>query len=256
MSITLTDLRAQARQVAQDGPTGGTGLQLLLTDPGDYNLAILQALRVFDNDRPNKRVYDKTVTVAGFRFIVGGAGTILPASPSLDAWVDGASYLNDVTHPYLVTSQGLDPLDRNDWRVVDDPGSLTVLEFLQVQPAVGDKIRLAYVNPHVVGTLVADTTIRAGDQQAAIILVASFILQLAAVKSVQNTGNTGLPNDVVDRRTQSDQFRSRAKELREQYGAMVGKGQPGDLQPASGVKDLDVPAGTSRGFLWHSTHGH
>lgn len=256
MSITLTNLRAKARQLAQDGPTGVTGLLLLLTDPGDYDLAILQALRIFDNDRPNRRVKDVTVGTAGWRFVLGGTGTILPAAPDLDAWIDGASFVVDVWHPWLVTSQGQVALDRNDWQVVDDPGGKTILEFLQVQPAVGSVIRLAYATPHVAGTLVTDTTIRTGDQQAAIVLAASVILQVAAVKAVQNTGNTGLPNDVVDRRTQSDQFRSRAKELRDLYGSLVGKGAKDDLQPASGVKDLDVAAGTSRGFLWHSTHGH
>lgn len=257
MSITLTDLRTKARAMAQDSPsTGGTGVQLLLTDTGDYDLAISQALNILDQDRPNSRVADVTVTTAGFRFVLGGTGTVLPASPDPDAWVDGASYLLDVYHPWDDADQGLVPLDRNTWRVMDAPGGKTVLEFLQVQPAVGDVIRLVYGNPHVIAAAAVDTTIRAGDQKAAITLAASMILQMAAIKAVQNTGNTGLPNDIVDRRTQSDQFRSRAKELREIYNGLVGKGPAADLQPASGVKDLDVPAGTRVGFLWHSPFGH
>lgn len=241
--------------MAQDGPTGGTGLLLLLTDPGDYDLAITQALDLFSRDRPNRRVKDVTVAATGWRFIVGGVGTVLPTT-GLNAWVDGASFVTDVWHPWDATNQGLEPLDRNDWRTADDPDGLTVLEFLQVQPAAGSAIRLAYANPHVIGATVPETTVRTGDQQAMIVLAAAMILQMAAVKAVQNTGNTGLPNDVVDRRTQSDIFRSRSKELRDIYGSLVGKGPAADLQPASGVKDLDVRAGTSRGYLWHSVHGH
>lgn len=245
--------------MAQDAPnsgvSSGAGVQLLMQDPADYNLAIDQALDIFNRDRPNTRVKDVTVAVAGFRFVLGGTGTVLPTSGA-DAWVDGASYLVAVYHPWAVTTQGAEPIDPNLWRVVDDPGGLTVLEFLAVQPAVADVFRLVYVSPHVVAAAAVDTSIRTGDQKAAIVISASMILQMAAIKAVQNTGNSGLPNDIVDRRSQSDQFRSRAKELREIYNGLVGKGTAADLQPQSGTKDLDVKAGTRNGFLWHPLSGH
>jgi hypothetical protein len=63
---------------------------------------------------------------------------------------------------------------------------------------------------------------------------------MAAVKAVQNTGNTGLPNDVVDRRPSRTSSSPGRKNCGIIYGSLVGKGQPGDLQPASGVKDLDA----------------
>lgn len=95
-------------------------------------------------------------------------------------------------------------------------------------------------------------TVPDGDEEALAILTGSVYLQLAAVKAAQNTGNTGLPNDIVDRRTQSDIFRSRAKELREHYNVLVGKGPSADLAPASATKDLDVPDRWGVGRLWAS----
>lgn len=94
-------------------------------------------------------------------------------------------------------------------------------------------------------------SVRTSDGTALALLVASLILQLAANKAVQNTGNSGLPNDIVDRRSQSDQYRSRSKELRDVYKQIVGKGDPGDLTPAGAFLDLDVQGAYGRPLLWH-----
>lgn len=257
MARTRTDLRAAAKQLAQDASvTGGTGLKLLLTDPGDYTLAIIQALPILGRDRPNLRVLDYTVLASAFRFGLSGAGAVLP-SATLDAWVDGASQLVNVWHPYLVTSQGADPLDPNTWRVVTDPGPKTVLELLAQRAAVGDVIRFEYTSPWVLHEdNEANSSVRAGEWEALSILTASLVLQIAANKMAQNTGNTGLPNDVVDRRSQADVFRSLAKDLRTLYSTLVGHGPAADLTAASGQADLDVLPSHQRGFLWHPLDRH
>lgn len=256
MARTRTDLRAAAKQLAQDASTTGpTGLKLLLTDPGDYNLAISQALPILGKDRPNIRVVDYTVLAAGFRFVLAGAGAILPAG--LDAWVDGASQLVAVWHPYLVTSQGDEPLDPNTWRIVTDPGPKTVLELLAQRAAIGDVVRFEYSSPWVLHEdNEASSSVRAGDWEALSVLSASLVLQVAANKLAQNTGNTGLPSDVVERRSQADVFRSLAKDLRTLYSSLVGHGPAGDLGAASGVRDLDVLPSHNRGFLWHPLNTH
>ena len=254
MSISLADLRTKARQIAQDSPsTGGTGVQLLLNDPGDYDLAISQALDVLDGDRPNLRTLDVTVATAGSQFVLYGTGAVLPTS-GLNGWVDGASAVQDIWFPYLASTQPNNPLERNDWRILEGPAGAQILEFLWDQPAVGQVIRFQYVNPHVIGATAGDTSIRAGDVNAVALLAASFILLMAAVKAAQNTGNTGLPNDVVDRRTQADVFRSMSKELRDRYAVIMGRGGSSELLGASGTKDLDV-MGSFRPFLWHSSRG-
>ncbi len=87
------------------------------------------------------------------------------------------------------------------------------------------------------------------DEVGMAMLSASIVLQLAAVKAVQNTGNTGLPNDVVDRRTQSDMFRSRSKELRSMYSEVMGYGEADNVKPASAVKDMDLTTSHGWGYL-------
>lgn len=381
MAVNLNTIRTKAKALAQD-PAGrgltGAGVQLLLVDPTDYDLAVLQALRIHDQERSNERIVDQVIGTAGFRFVLTGSGS-LSGLTGADAFLDGASAVRDVYLPWNIADQGALPLDRNLWRVLRDPGPKVILECLAQSAGVGQTMRLVFTAPHTltetpstvtdplaapvtalagsgagnvdngahsyvfawttpygatkaspsaapvtiadktangkvtvtipasldpgvtganvyrtiagdtgsrkyVGTLasatgggvftdnVADSglgtatapaantagganTVLDGDGDAFAILAASVILELAAVKAVQNTGNTGLPNDVVDRRNQSDIFRSRSKELREMYRAMIGTltGAEGP-GAASGWKDLDVPVLYPVGALWHTTN--
>jgi hypothetical protein len=378
--ISRTSVRTAAKALAQDAGPGAssTGVQLLFTDPDDYNLIVIQALRLFGRDRAHVRVVDHTVAAAGFRFVLAGAGALAPLT-GLDAFALGASQVREVYLPWDVTAQNQEPLDENVWRVVHDPGPSAVLELRDRSAAVGQGLRLVFTAPHQlteapntvtaptvaptaavstqgpgnvtagphsyvytwvtaqgettpspasaavnvttpgtqgqvavtiqasadpgvtavriyrtvagdsgsrrlvleqrIGTPaaygvtlldnVADGTLGAvapsvhtaggrntvfdADEDALAMLTASLILEGAAVKAAQNTGNTGLPSDIVDRRTQSDIFRSRAKELRDLYASMVGAGSKADLAPASGTRDLDVPDRFGFGRLWHTT---
>lgn len=349
-------------------------MALLLSDPGDYNLAILQALRIHDLEKPNERIVDQVLAASGFRFVLAGSGA-LSGLTGADAFVDGASAVRDVFLPWDVTSQGQAALDRNTWRVVRDPGPKTILELLGDTGGIGETLRLVFTSPHVLneapasvadplaapqtalagagagnvdngthsyvftwttlhgetkpspaaaavtvanktldgkvsvivpasadtgitgakvyrtvagdtgsrklaGTLTSSTgggtftdnladtglggnapaantagganTVLDGDADALAILGAAVILEMAAVKAVQNTGNTGLPNDVVDRRNQSDIFRSRSKEYLSMYKGMIGT-LTGEMGPgaASGWADLDIPIFGNFGGLWH-----
>lgn len=376
MAISRYSVREAGKQLAQDaGPgTGPLGVQLLLTNPGDYSLAVLQALRTYATDRPNLVVVDVTMLAAGFRIVLAGSGAQAELTGAA-AWQDGDSALDTVIRNWSVASQALQPLDPNTYRVAREPASRIVLELLEESVAAGEVLRLAFTARHtltespntvtvpaaapgvalaapaaagnvddgshayrftwvtaqgettpsaaasvtvvdrttngqvkvtvppaaadqgvtaakvyrqvagstgdflLVGTLtatdgggiftdnVADASLGAaaptvntaggantvpeGHAEALSALTGSMILQMAANKAVQNTGNTGLPNDVVDRRNQSDVFSSRAKALREQYSILVGKASGEDLKGASAVKDLDVGASSGLGFLWH-----
>lgn len=358
------------KQLAQDGGPGNTstGVQLLLADPADYNIGILQALRIFQLDRPNYRIVDQVLADNGWRFVLKGSG-VLTSLIGPDAWVDGVSQLQRIWHPWEVTNQGQGPIEDNDWRIVRDPGGVIVLEFLRTTAISGQAVRLEFITKHtlseqpndvaapvapavslanpaapgnvtnglhaVVATyltadgqtspspatniVVADQTVNGqvtvviaaspdsgitgvrvfmsdaggagdkklagtlatnggtltinladgslgeaaptsntaggvntvadGDEDLLTLLVASVFLELAAVKAAQNTGNTGLPNDVVDRRHQSDVFRSRSKELRDMYNTLAGKGGATDLSGASTTKDMDVATGHTFGWL-------
>lgn len=381
MAISRYSVRIKAKALAQDsGPgDGGTGVQLLLTDPGDYNTAILQALRIFDADRPNRRIVDSILATAGFRQplaeYMDGMVTV-PAMTGLtgaDIFIEDFSRMATVWFPYDKTTQGITPLEDDDWRVVKDPAG-TFLEFLTMTPAAAETVRLEFTSPHelteaedtvadptvaptvalanpaapgnidngshtwnfyyetaqgrtnestdstplviadktvngqadvtvpasgvpgvistvvtrskiagppgnyIAGTIAGDggtfrdnladaslgasvvnslginaaggfNTVKVRDEDALAMLSASFILELAAVKAAQNTGISGLPNDIVDRRTQSDIYRSRSKELRELYNSMTGKTDSKDLKSASAIKDMDLTTSHGWGYL-------
>jgi hypothetical protein len=258
MSISRDSLMAKGKQLAQSG-VALAGIQLLLTEPDDYYQAIIQATYQFAIDRPNRRTKDVTLASASFRYVLGGSGTILPSS-GFDAWVKGGSLLEAVYYPFDSTAQGMEGLDENDWRVLDAPASSgalpdEVLELLGSVGAVGKILRLVYRVPHTIdNTDPTLSTVRPADTTALVTLTGAWILMLAANKAVQNTGSTGLPNDVVDRRSQSDIFKTRAKDLFSQYQTLVGSG--GDTPPASGSKDLDVPTSYRGGMLWHPFATH
>lgn len=245
MSTTRPDVIAAAKDLAQD-PSATP----LLFDSVDYDRALEVALRVFDADVPNLRVVHHPVTAAAFRFVLLGPGA-LPELVGLDAWSDGRSQMRAVWHPYDTTDRGREPLDPNTWRVVREPGPLVALELLDRTPSAG-VLRLELVSPHTVhASDAAQTSVLAADVEALQVLTAATILNLFAARALQNTGSTGLPSDIVDRRSQSDQARARARDLREIYAAMVGRRRAEDVAPASATRDLDVVMTHAFGPLWH-----
>lgn len=185
----------------------------------------------------------------------GSLGATAPTEStafSPNAWLDGYSDLRAVWWPYLAAQQDTDPLDENGYRTALAPNNVTNLEFLSDRPATGDVIRVAFTAPHTLDeTDASKSSVRQALVEAVKVLTASVILQLAANKAAQNTGNTGLPNDVVDRRTQSDIYRSRSKELRETYHVLVGKGGTSELHGASAIRDMDVEPLYPFGYFWH-----
>lgn len=261
MAITKAGLRAAAQILAQDqvGAAGGTGVQLLTTSTTDYDAVINMALRLFCQDVPNLRVKDVTVAATGFLFTLVGSGAILGTDQATDsdAWVDGSSAMMDVWLDYSDSDQGGAPIEGNSWRVRNAPSKI-LLELLGRSAQVGTTMRLEFTAPHFLHESDATkASVKPGTWDALVTLTASQILQIAATRMVQNTGNTGLPNDIVDRRSQSDIMRSRAKELFGIYGQMVGRMMSSDGQagvvPASGFKDLDVTSSMAGGLLWHPT---
>lgn len=249
MSVTRTDVTAAAKSIAQDP---GGNAKLLLAD-GDYDAAIDQAIEIFRADRPNLRVQHVTIGATAFRLVLGGTGAVLPTS-GLQAWIIGGSQVREVYLEYSAASRGQEPIDRNLWRVTLDPpdgsGPIEVLELLGDTANAGSTVRLEYVTPHVVGGTAAATSILPADVKAFQVLAASKICEMTARRYVQNTGTSTFQNETVDRRTQSDVMASRAKDLRGQYAAMVGKPENG-VRPAGTVRKFDVATSHRRGRLWH-----
>ncbi len=245
MSVIRSTVLAAGKLIAQET----SSLPLLAGDPYDTLLSV--ALRVFDADVPNVRIVHHTVASAAFRFTLAGAGALAELT-GLDAWTRGKSELAAVWHPYDATIQGQSPLDPNTWRILEEPAAKTVLELLEITPSA-DVLRLELVNPHTVhASDVASTSVLAGDVEALEVLLASQILLDYAARSLQNTGNTGIPTDIVDRRTPADQARAVAKELFTRYQSMVGNRSDDEVKAAGATRELDIrPSYPSFGdFLW------
>lgn len=253
--ILRPDLTLRAQQLAQDPLANGAGPGLL-TGPNTYSLLVDSGLQLFAIDRPNERILDYTVLSSGFRLVLAGTGAILTG---VNAWDVDGSVLRELYLPWSATNQGAVPLDENTWRVLREP-SATVLELLGTSAGIGDVVRLVYTTPYVVHeTDIALTSLTSADIQPVATLIAYLICRLASVRYAQNTGSSSLPNDIVDRRSQSDIMASRAKDLRAIYDALVGRGggesgsvASSGVPPASAIRDLDVTM-TSHGLgmLYH-----
>lgn len=240
MSTTRDLVILAAKSYAQD-----SAATPLLSAESDYDLTLSAALRTFDADVPNLGVVHYTVLAAAFRFVLSGVGAILSG---LNVWVDGRSSVLKVWHPYDTMVQGQVPLDPNVWRVVREP-SVVILELLDRTPSSG-VLRVEVQTPHSVhADNPALSSVLAGDVDALELLTGIKILELAAARCAQNTGVSGFPTDSVDRRTQSDVFAARARDLKKQYDAMVGKG--GNVKAASALAELDVETAHAFGSLWH-----
>ncbi len=268
--------------VTSDGETAGSvASAILTTDGGHGQVTVTMPTANIPSNATGWNVYRTIVgntgpfKLVGFQAKASGAnftdnvadaslGVMAPVEStavSLSAWVDAKSRILTLWWPYADANQGTVENDTNTYRTRRAPSGTTFLEFAGDTPAVSDIIRLEYTGPRVISEGdPSKTSVREGEETALTVLTASLLLQLAANKAAQNTGNSGLPNDVVDRRNQSDVFRSRSKELRETYNNLVGittgEGGGSDVKPYAVYTDLDVQPSHPWGFLWHppSTH--
>lgn len=255
--MTKTEVIERVRSLVQSAQTGG--VTVLLRDPEDYGLAVDQAIAKLSKDRPLKTILDLAIATAGFRLLLAGG-----VSPLIAGWVGGATYITKIWSPFTTTAQGLVPNDANAWMITPGPGGTTYLELLDHTAGVGSIVRVEVAWPYVVGAAAVDTTIPAGYARAFEVLAAYFALMIAANGAVRNTGNSSLPGDVVDRRSQSGDYAARAKGMLAIYNDLMGLGGTGagiagaggsTVAPASGFKDLDVPSTFPAGFMFHRPSG-
>jgi hypothetical protein len=199
---------------------------------------------------------------AGTSFLDDGTATPSSAleTTGLDAWVIDGSSLDAVWLPYsagtspTLASQGQTPLDDNEWLVRPEPGPLVLLELTNISTGIGQVLRLEFTTPHVLDeNSAAYSSIPFTKIEALQTLTAAVMLRMVANRYLQNSGSTGLPSDIVDRRSQSDQAASRAKDYLALYRDMVGGGDSATTA-ASGFADLDVLTSHNRGSLWHPTN--
>lgn len=189
-----------------------------LTVTDDYQPAITAALERYSVHRPREVVVDVTGT--------GGHDVTLPAS-----WVDEFSTLRSVEYP--VDEVPAEFLTVDEWTVYNSPAG-KVLRLVGDTPAETDSLRLTITVPR------AEAQIKTGDTDAVASLAASFCLDTLA-NLFASANDPTIMADVVNYRTKSVEYASRAKALRRLYRDHVGIDEDGGA-PAS-MTVVPPPAG-------------
>jgi hypothetical protein len=180
-----------------------------LSEPDDYETAIVAALKRYSKHRPLLLVDD----IPGD----GGHDYALP-----DGWSPGLSGLQSVEFPAGLIPEVI--LDSRDYRLYQNPAGLK-LRILNIIPTAAEAIRVTYNGMHT------EETLPDADQDAVACLAASILCgQLAA--AFGQTSDPTIQADVVNYRTKTDEFRRLADFLEGQYKEHLGIMGP-DTAPAA-----------------------
>lgn len=200
MPTTLTTIRTKVTGRVRDGASK--------LDSTNLDVAIAGALAEYQRARPRE------VSV-----VVDGAGTFdYTVSSALTAFVEGLSQIREIVYPYDATEQAPTALERDQWALVRVNGTLK-LRFLSATPTASEDFHVAYTAPH---TLDANgSTVWAADEEALADLAASYACE-ALAGHYQQTSESSLSADSVERRSIADGYRSQAARWRKAYEAKMG----------------------------------
>jgi hypothetical protein len=174
--------------------------------------AFVQALAVYSNDRPRKRVQD--VQSAGFYHL-----------PVPTGWIAGKSQLLGIEYP--VNSVPAMQLPIKGVSVYDSTmGPVLHLDFAPINGAV---VRVTYSAMHVANDV--DVTIVPGDEHSVCSLAASYLCGQLAGYYAQET-NSSIGTSTVDHASKSDKYFRREKELRAVYTRDIGASDKSETRPA------------------------
>lgn len=178
--------------------------------PGDYENAVVEALKGYSKHRPRHVADDLTGT--------GAHDLDLPAD-----WSEGSSSVVSVEYPVgLIPEELIDP---RDFRLYRTPAGLK-LRLLAVAPPETDTVRILYTAPHT------EATIPAADEEAVANLAAAVCLRQLAARYGQTSDPT-IGADVVNYRSKADEFRRLAQAYEERAFAHLGIGIKTDTAAAS-----------------------
>ncbi len=215
---TLEDLRTKVIAIVKD--TSGK-----LVNPTDYDAKITAALNRYSKLRPDKLVED-----------VAGSGTSDLDLP--EGWVDEFSTIKSIEYPVGDNPESI--LDADEYALYRSPDGEKI-RLRSDSPAATEVVRIAYTVPR------SATTVPAVDVEAVCSLAAALCLEDLANAAVQ-TADPTMSADVVNYRTKSGEFASRAKRLMQLYKDHLGLKEDDTTPPASAVADFDekYPGGLER----------
>jgi hypothetical protein len=164
------------------------------------------------------------------------------------AYVDGNSSITQIRYPVVAGDPAPPLVDDEDWVVVRTPGGL-FLRFLNgIRPAATQKFWVYFTAQHTLSG--GASTVPAAHDDALADLAASFAcLMLSAY--YEQTGDSTMQADAVDRPRRTDTYRALAKQYREAYKEKLGMNEP--ARAGFAVADLNPPASAPQvgGLLFH-----
>jgi len=232
VSTSLTTFRQRIDSILSGIPVGEIS-------EADRREALAAAVVEYSRDFPRLVVED--VTGDGGRYYELGSGA------NLTAWEVGFSTVLAIDYPAEGVSEDEAPnwLEREDWEIYR-VGETRYLYFPSHTPSSSETARVHYT----VRYALSDGSYNTPDAhfEAIATLAGAIACQWMAIHYGQSSEST-IAADVVDRRSKSDIYASRARELRTQYAALMGIG--GEVAPALAIEDLDMGPAQGRDFLFH-----
>jgi hypothetical protein len=180
--------------------------ELPLGEP-DIILAISQGLKTYSRHKP-RRVVEDVAGDGGFDYPVSGLGY----------WSDEFSVVKQIEYPVDDTDQTADLLLDEQWHIYEKPAGKTI-RFLDEKPASDESFRVTYTGLHTCTD--GACTIPSIDEEAVQALCASNFADMLSTYFAQ-TGDSTIEADVVDHKSKSEQYSSRAKALRKFYYDHIG----------------------------------
>lgn len=196
-----------------------------LANPADFDRNINAALSTFSRHRPDTKVVD----------ITGNEGSDynLP-----DGWVADFSSIRKIEYPIGDIPETC--LDPDDYGIYQTPQAKKI-RLNNASPSTLESFRVTFT------ILRTFATVSSADENAFCNLAASLCMEDLSNVFAQTSDPT-IGADVVNYRTKSQEFASRAKRLTQLYKEHMGIKEDDITRPASAVKDISFgyPGGSDR----------
>ena len=176
---------------------------------------------------------------------------ILEVMASVPGWRKRGCAIESVEYPAAEIASDEEPqmLEDEDYRLFQTQAGIW-LYLPSHSPSSTEKVRLTYSRPYM--WVESDDPLLDLDEvyfEALSYLAAAVACQVLAVRYGQNTGSV-MAADVVDRKTQADQYQGFANKFRAQYKALVSQDDKASL-PGQTITDVDYAYEVGSDFLFH-----
>jgi len=212
-----------------------------MLQPDDKSRLLLQAVRIYSKDKPQKLIHE----------ITGDGSTYLFSLPS--SWVEGTStIIGKIEYP-ADDYQEPQYIENDNWiffKKLVTTVTTKYIRFVSFTPQSGKVARFEYTVPHTLDD--TTNTIDDNDIEAVIALASAICFWALAAKFAQST-DSSIDADVIDYTRKTDLYKDLAKEKAALYNSLMGLGSEAKGNTAAGVqiKDLDIAYSWREDYLTH-----